>query len=124
MKKYVTLLAIPLAVTALDGCASFHNAVRNVRDSIQHTAHKKDPHYKKAIAHGFACEGSLERSIYVAKSEVRQELKSKGIDEAIIETIPNEPEPVYWPSVDFRMGCAIAVAYPIPAEPKNTPSEK
>ncbi|MFC1733230.1 hypothetical protein ACFL6I_23275 [candidate division KSB1 bacterium] len=109
MNKLAKLLLIPIALTLAEGCAPFHNAIRNIRHNLERIAKKKDPNRRKLVAHGFEC-GNVVTATRKAISEARQQLRGKGIH-AEIETIPKAPKEIYWPDVDSRRECVIAVAY-------------
>lgn len=133
MRKYLKLLAIPLVVIVLNGCAPFHNALRNIRHSIERVARKKDPDYRKMLASSIACRENLDRSLRVARNDVRQQLDDKRIreEDVDIETVPEEAPEIEWPNLDssdtYGSVCAMAMAYkarkkPAP-KPEKTPPE-
>lgn len=128
MNKYLKLLAIPLAVIVLDGCAPFHNVLRNIRHSIERATRKKDSDYRKILASSIACRENLDRSLRAARNDVRQQLDDKRIreEDVDIETVPKEAPEIEWPNLDvsdtYGSVCAMAMAYK--AKPKPTPKPK
>ncbi len=124
MNKFLRTLAIPVALTLFGGCASFNNALRNVRHSIERATKKKAPR-PKMVASSIACRENLDKSIRAARNDVKQQLEDKRI-RGKVETSPKKA-PVYtWPNLDesntYSSVCALAWAYeedPPPAPPKE-----
>ncbi len=123
MNKFLKLALIPVALTVFGGCAGFHNALRNVRHSIERATKKKAPG-PKMVASSIACRENLDKSIRAARNDVEQQLEDKRI-KGKVETSP-EKAPVYmWPNLDesntYSSVCALAWAYEEDSPPASPP---